>query len=95
MIEVRKAPRRSVERYALAVAVVVVMMVAVLATQASAQRSSYRECIDNSLLDYNSCLMDAATTFGKLVCDLSWELEVTYCTAKALGEIRNAFAGHE
>jgi hypothetical protein len=93
MSNARTTSRWSVQRYALVVAVLVVALAAVLATQAAAQRSTYRECIDNSLLEYNSCLMDAGTSFGMLVCDLSWELEVAYCTAKALGEIRNAFNG--
>lgn len=85
---------QGVRRYALVASLLVLSLVVLMTPRLSAQsRESWRVCVDNSLLDYNRCLGEAGTNFGRLICDLSWEFEVVRCTAEKLGDIRNAFNG--
>jgi hypothetical protein len=51
----------------------------------------FADCIDRSLLEYNSCLMKSADDFSRLICDLSWELQVAKCGADAIGSIRRSW----
>jgi hypothetical protein len=88
-----------VHRVALTLAVLALAL-APLAPRAWAQEvresdgdTSWTECMDESLLEYNECLMSAGTAFSRMICDIAWQLEVVRCTAEALGEIRQAFRG--
>jgi hypothetical protein len=53
----------------------------------------FADCIDRSLLDYNSCLMKSSDDFSRLICDLSWELQAAKCGAEAIGSIRRSWRG--
>lgn len=54
---------------------------------------AWKECVDEAFAGYNTCLMNSGGWFERKLCDLDWELEVALCTAKAVGEIRNAWNG--
>ncbi|HEX6309426.1 MAG TPA: hypothetical protein VFZ69_14615 [Longimicrobiales bacterium] len=58
-----------------------------------ARAGDWKECVDDAFVDYNSCLMNSGGWFDRKLCDLDWEFEVALCTAKAVGEIRNAWNG--
>jgi hypothetical protein len=54
------------------------------------EAGTWRKCVDSATLDYNTCLMEAGSGFSRMICDVSWEIDVAVCTAKAIGEIRGA-----
>lgn len=89
----RMPVRQGMGRYALFGSLLVLSLVALVAPQLSAQSRTWRECVDDALLDYNQCLMEAGTSFSKTICDLAWEFETVRCTAEAIGDIRRAFNG--
>jgi hypothetical protein len=66
------------------------LLVLVVPRAASADAGEWRRCVDEAFADYNSCLMEGDSWFGRMICDLSWELDVALCTAERLGEIRGA-----
>jgi hypothetical protein len=84
---------RQFRRAAAAGALLVVPLLAFHAQAAWAEERApgeWRNCVDAAMADYNACLMDAASSFSRMICDFSWELDVVYCTAKAIGAIRGA-----
>jgi hypothetical protein len=82
-------------RAVLAVALIAAGALYVLAPMeaAGAEAEGWKECVDEAFLGYNKCLMSASGWFEHKLCDLDWELEVAYCSAKAVGDIRNAWNG--
>jgi hypothetical protein len=66
------------------------LLVLVVPRAASADAGEWRECVDDAFAEYNSCLMQSELRLSRMICDLSWELDVVLCTAERLGEIRAA-----
>lgn len=52
---------------------------------------TWKQCIDGSFADYNSCLSSTDSRFEKFLCDVAWELDVVACTSKAIGGIKDNF----
>ena len=52
-----------------------------------------KECLDNASKEYNVCLTEAGTWWGRTMCDVIYESEVALCWAEQLGKIRKAFNG--
>ena len=52
-----------------------------------------KECLDKASKEYNQCLNEAGTWWGRTMCDLIYESEVSLCWAEQLGRIRKAFNG--
>ena len=52
-----------------------------------------KECLDKASKEYNACLHEAGTPWGRLMCDVIYESEVTLCWAEQVGRIRKAFNG--
>ncbi|MGH7446651.1 MAG: hypothetical protein ACREK1_01255 [Longimicrobiales bacterium] len=52
---------------------------------------SWKECIDESFADYNSCLTPTTSWFERKLCDIAWEFDAALCTAYIIGDIRNAY----
>lgn len=52
---------------------------------------SWKDCIDDSFMGYNSCLSGTGSRFEKFLCDVSWEIEVVVCSAKAAGNVRKGY----
>ncbi|CAN5645349.1 hypothetical protein BH23GEM9_BH23GEM9_07200 [soil metagenome] len=80
------------------IAVAVLALAAAPRSAAGAEEAGpgtvWRQCMDGAWADYNSCLMEADGWLHRKVCDLAFELDVVYCTAKTAGEIRNAWNGN-
>jgi hypothetical protein len=53
--------------------------------------TNWKECVDEAFAGYNDCLMESTSWFNRKLCDLDWELDTALCTARALGDIKNAF----
>jgi hypothetical protein len=60
---------------------------------AQSSGTTWRDCTDRAFIDYNSCLMESDGWFHRTVCDLAFEADVVWCSAKYAGEVRNAFNG--
>lgn len=54
---------------------------------------TWKECVDGTFAEYNECLMNSGGWFEQKLCDISWEFEVSLCTAKKVGEVRHAWSG--
>lgn len=52
---------------------------------------TFKECIDDTFVDYNACLMESTSWFNQKLCDLSWEFEVAVCTAEKIGDVINGY----
>lgn len=52
---------------------------------------SFKECIDGTFADYNSCLMESTSWFNRKLCDISWEFEVAVCAAQKVGDVINGY----
>src|SRR5688500_1407679 len=52
-----------------------------------------KDCLDKASKEYNACLHEAGTSWGRWMCDVIYESEVTLCWAEQLGRIRKAFNG--
>lgn len=68
---------------------------AVLAPRAvSAQElpgTEWRRCTDYAWADYNDCLMESDGFFHRLTCDLSFEGNIVWCSAKYGGAVKDAW----
>ena len=47
-----------------------------------------KECLDNASKEYNSCLYEAGTRWGRLMCDLIYESETALCWAEQIGKAK-------
>lgn len=75
--------------------VLALAMLLVPAAPANAQEDDgWVECMNESFAGYNDCLMESSGWFWRMLCDLDWELEVTECSAEAVGQIRGAYQPH-
>ena len=52
-----------------------------------------KECLDKASKDYNDCLVEAGTAWGRLMCDVIYQSDTALCWAEQLGKIRKAFNG--
>lgn len=52
---------------------------------------SWKDCIDGSFAGYNGCLSATDSRFEKFLCDVSWEIEVIGCSARAAGNVRKGY----
>ena len=52
-----------------------------------------RLCTDDAWADYNGCLMESDGFFHRLTCDLAFEADVIWCSAKYGGQVKNAWNG--
>lgn len=68
-------------------------LIALLLLAPGRLNADWKSCVDESFVQYNSCLMDAGGWFERKLCDLDWEFDVALCTARAVGEIRDAWNG--
>jgi hypothetical protein len=53
--------------------------------------TNWRECVDNSFADYNECLMESSNWFHQKVCDIAFEADVVWCSAKYAGDVKSAY----
>lgn len=71
-----------------------VLLAALLAlAPGEARGQTWKECVDDSFAGYNDCLMSSGGWFDRKLCDISWEFEVSLCTARSVGDIRDAWNG--
>jgi hypothetical protein len=59
----------------------------------SEEEGPVKECLDAASRDYNDCLMEAGTRWGRFMCDLIYESDAALCWSRQLGEIRKAWEG--
>jgi hypothetical protein len=52
---------------------------------------SWKQCIDGSFADYNSCLSSTDSRFEKFLCDVAWEIDVVVCSSRAAGDVRDGY----
>ena len=56
----------------------------------AAVAKTLEECVDGEWADYNSCLMNAGTSWGRKMCDIYFQAGVALCAAKYAGEVKTA-----
>ena len=54
-----------------------------------------RECLEAASKEYNTCLYEAGTRWGRTVCDLIYQSEVALCWSEQFGKIRRAIGADE
>jgi hypothetical protein len=87
---IRSSSGRNALLFAL-LATVLLLAPHALAGATSNPGTNWRECVDNSFADYNSCLMESSNWFHQKLCDLAFEGDVVWCTAKYIGEVKSAY----
>lgn len=81
-------------RYALLFAVLVALSLlapSAVSGATSNPGTTWRECVDNSFADYNGCLMESDGWFHRKICDIAFEADVVWCSAKYIGEVKSAY----
>jgi hypothetical protein len=61
----------------------------------SEEEGPLKDCLDRASKEYNACLNEAGTWWGRTMCDVIYESEVALCWAEQLGKIRKAFNGDD
>lgn len=53
--------------------------------------TEWRRCTDIAWADYNDCLMESDGFFHRLTCDLAFEGDYLWCSAKYGGDVKDAW----
>jgi hypothetical protein len=77
-------------RRALAAAVAVAVAVLGVALPGKVSAGEWKACVDTAFADYNSCLMSAGGKFDRWLCDIDFELDIVLCSAKFVGDVKEA-----
>lgn len=80
-------------RFLLGAALLMAVALAVPQRAEAAAEADYKKCFDDAWAEYNSCLLDAATKFQRLTCDIFFEADAVICGAKFVGVVTKEAAG--
>jgi hypothetical protein len=76
-----------------ALTVLTLVTVSLVAPQrVAADGTEWRHCVDGAWGEYNGCLMESSGWFDRKVCDIAFQLDVVVCSARVIGEIKEAAA---
>lgn len=73
-------------------AIITLMLIALSWKPARAEVATLKECMDATWADYNTCLMEAGTKWGRKLCDIYFSADAALCTAKYIGEFKEGLS---